>query len=75
MTNINGWSADTEMLRLGINYVKEKLNAGRIELGVFTNNTSAKHCYEAVGFKTFNRRKSELSTGCWECIDMELFLE
>ena len=62
-----------EMLRLGVNYVKEKLTAERIDLGVFANNDCARHCYEAVGFKEYSRRLCELPPGIWECIDMELF--
>ncbi len=63
-----------ELLRLGIEYVKENLSAKRIDLGVFANNPSAKHCYEAAGFKEYGRRKCELKIGLWECIDMELYI-
>ena len=64
-----------EMLLLAIRYVKEHLTATRIDLGVFEENVSAKHCYEAVGFREYNRRKCEMPIGVWECIDMELFLK
>ena len=64
-----------EMLLLGIEYVRDNLNAKRIDLGVFTNNDSALHCYESIGFKEYNRRKCEMPIGIWECIDMEIFVE
>ncbi len=64
-----------EMLRLGVEYVKENLNVSRIELGVFENNESARHCYEAEGFKAYSTRKCEMPIGTWNCTDMELFLE
>lgn len=63
-----------EMLRLGIKYVKENLNAKRIDLGVFADNDNAKRCYEAVGFKEYSRRKCEMPIGVWKCIDMEIFI-
>ncbi len=63
-----------EMLLLGIEYLKEHFDAKRIDLGVFENNDSARHCYEAVGFKEFDRRKCTMKVGTWECIDMELLL-
>lgn len=63
-----------EMLRLGIKYVRENMNAKRIDLGVFENNNSAKHCYEAVGFREYSRRECEMPIGVWKCIDMEIFI-
>ncbi len=63
-----------EMLRLGIQYAKEQLHAARIDLGVFSNNFQARHCYEALGFKAYQLRTCEMPIGTWECIDMELFL-
>ena len=55
-------------------YVKDNFKATRIDLGVFANNDSAKGCYEAVGFKEFQRRDCELPIGNWTCIDMEIIL-
>ncbi len=63
-----------ELLRLGIEYVKENLNATRIDLGVFENNESARHCYEAVGFTEYAQRKYDMPIGTWNCTDMELFI-
>ena len=63
-----------KMLRLGIEYVKEHLSASRIDLGVFENNESARHCYEAVGFTEYATRECVMPIGTWKCIDMELFI-
>ena len=61
-----------EMMKLGIEYVKENFSASRIDLGVFEGNDSAKGCYEAAGFREYARRECELPVGEWVCIDMEL---
>lgn len=72
---LRGKGYGKEMLLLGITYVKENLTAKRIDLGVFTNNDSALHCYESIGFKEYNRRKCEMLIGTWDCIDMEISVE
>ena len=69
---IRGKGYGKEMLRQGIQYVMDNLNANRIDLGVFENNERAKKCYEAVGFREYNRRECEMLIGTWTCIDMEL---
>lgn len=71
---LRGKGYGREMLLLGIEYVKENLTATRIDLGVFTNNDRALHCYESVGFKEYNRRRCEMPIGVWECIDMDFFI-
>ena len=73
--SLRGRGYGKEMLRLGTAYVKEKLGADRIDLGVFSNNNSAMHCYEALGFKEYGRRNCEMPIGVWECIDMELLIK
>lgn len=73
--SLRGKGYGKEMLRLAIEYVKENLSATRIDLGVFENNESAKHCYEAVGFAEFDRRECEMPIGIWNCIDMEMFIK
>ena len=55
-----------------IEYVKKNLTASRIDLGVFENNEAAKHCYEAAGFREYQRRRCEMPIGTWDCIDMEI---
>lgn len=71
---LRGKGCGKEMLRLGIKYVKENLPASRIELGVFANNGSAKHCYEAAGFKAYARKECRMPVGVWDCIEMELYI-
>ncbi len=71
---LRGKGYGKELLKLGIEYVKEKMNATRIDLGVFENNEGARHCYEAVGFTEYARRKCEMPIGTWNCTDMELFI-
>lgn len=69
-----GQSCGTKMLRLGIEYVKKNLPASRIELGVFEKNESARHCYEAVGFKLCGSQACTMPIGTWNCLEMELKL-
>ena len=72
---LRGKGYGKELLRLGIEYVKENLKATRIDLGVFENNESARHCYETVGFTEYARRKCEMPIGTWNCADMELLIK
>lgn len=72
--SLRGKGYGKELIRLGIEYVKENLNATRIDLGVFENNEGARHCYEAVGFTEYAKRKCEMQIGTWNCTDMELFI-
>ena len=71
--DLRGSGNGKEMLMLGVEYARDVLHATRIDLGVFENNDSARHCYEAVGFKEFSRRECEMPIGTWVCIDMEMF--
>ncbi|MCR5454555.1 MAG: GNAT family N-acetyltransferase [Bacteroidales bacterium] len=41
-----------QMLKLAIDYARNKLGATTITLGVFCNNTSAINCYKSLGFET-----------------------
>ena len=70
--SLRGKGYGKKMLQLGIEYVREKQLASRIDLGVFENNEAAKHCYEAVGFREYGRRECEMPIGTWTCIDMEI---
>lgn len=63
------------MLKLAINYAKNILNTSKITLGVFTNNSSARHCYEVVGFYPIGKIETyKMDIGEWKCIEMELSL-
>ena len=70
--SLSGKGYGKEMLRLGIEYAREKLHASRIDLGVFECNEAAKRCYEAIGFREYARRECEMPIGTWTCIDMEI---
>ena len=63
------------MLELAIEYAKKELNANKATLGVFANNPKAQACYEAVGFKAYNKRIVKILEADWECIDMEMELK
>ena len=72
---LRGKGLGKEMLRLGIEYIKARPLVSRIDLGVFENNESARHCYESVGFKKYGIRACEMPVGTWNCIDLELFVK
>ncbi|MCR5789368.1 MAG: GNAT family N-acetyltransferase [Lachnospiraceae bacterium] len=72
---LRGKGYGKEMIRLGMAYVREHLSASRIDLGVFDHNEEARRCYEAAGFREYERRESILPTGTWICIGMEAFID
>lgn len=57
-----------------VKYAFETLGATKVSLGVFENNPSAIHCYEAAGFHRVSLPETE-SYEClgetWNCIEME----
>ena len=72
---LRGKGYGKELLRLGIEYVKDNLKAARIDLGVFENNESARRCYEAAGFTEYAKRECRMPIGIWNCADMEIFIK
>lgn len=62
------------LVSMAVNYAFEELGAKKVSLGVFENNPSAIHCYEASGFHSVLRHDTE-SYEClgeiWNCIEME----
>ncbi len=62
------------LVSMAVKYAYEELGAMKVSLGVFENNTSAIHCYEAAGFHRVSRPEAE-SYQClgetWNCIEME----
>lgn len=68
---IRGRGLGKQMLALGLAYAKERLQATRVTLGVFANNDRARYCYQAAGFREFDRKNCALPLGNWECIEME----
>lgn len=63
------------LVRMAVDYAFHELGATKVSLGVFENNPSAIHCYEAVGFRRVDTPQKE-SYQClgqtWPCIEMTL---
>lgn len=63
------------LVSMAVKYAFETLGAKKVSLGVFENNPSAIHCYEAACFHRVSLPKTE-SYECldetWNCIEMEL---
>ena len=64
------------LVSMAVKYAFETLGAKKVSLGVFENNPSAIHCYEAAGFHRVALRETE-SYEClgetWNCIEMEQY--
>ena len=62
------------LVSMAVKYAFETLEATKVSLGVFENNPSAIHCYEASGFHSVLRHDTE-SYEClgetWNYIEME----
>ena len=62
------------LVSMAVKYAFETLGATKVSLGVFENNPSAIHCYEAMGFHRVSLPDTE-SYKClgetWNCIEME----
>lgn len=62
------------LVSMAVRYAFETLGAAKVSLGVFENNPSAIHCYEAAGFHRVSLPETE-SYEClgemWNCIEME----
>ena len=65
---IRGKGLGTEMLRAGLKYAFEILDADRVTLGVFESNEPAHRCYRKAGFTDREIVKSEP----WNIIEMEI---
>lgn len=63
------------LVSMAVKYAFDTLGAMKVSLGVFENNQSAIHCYEAVGFHRLSLPETE-SYEClgetWNCIEMEV---
>ena len=66
------------LVSMAVKYAFETLGATKVSLGVFENNPSAIHCYEAAGFHRVSRPDTE-SYPClgetWNCIEMEQYAD
>lgn len=70
-----GCGLGNALVSMAVKYAFESLGATKVSLGVFENNPSAIHCYEAAGFHRVSKPEVE-SYPClgetWKCIEMEL---
>ena len=66
------------LVSMAVKYSFDALGAMKVSLGVFENNPSAIHCYEAAGFNRVSLPVIE-SYEClgetWNCIEMEQYRE
>ncbi|RKM55360.1 N-acetyltransferase [Butyrivibrio sp. CB08] len=61
-----------QLLKLALNYAFDVYGAEAAELGVFSNNPNAYHCYKSVGFKETGKRKDyEILGETWTDVEME----
>lgn len=63
------------LVSMAVEYAFRTLGATKVSLGVFENNPSALHCYEAAGFRRVSRPETEhyeCLGETWSCIEMEL---
>ncbi len=65
---IRGKGYGTEMLRLGLKYAFEILNADVVTIGVYENNDRAHNCYKKLGFTD----KEIVEKEPWNVIEMEI---
>lgn len=73
-----GCGLGKSLVSMAIKYAFEELGATKVSLGVFDNNPSAIHCYEAAGFHRVSLPETE-NYEClgetWNCIEMEQYRE
>ncbi len=64
------------LVTMAVEYAFEELGATKVSLGVFENNPSAIHCYEAAGFHRVSLPETE-NYEClgetWNCIELEQY--
>lgn len=72
--SIRGKGYGKILINEAIKYAKERLNAEEINLGVFTCNENALHCYESVGFEIFDIEKKayQFYDEEWDCAELIL---
>jgi len=72
--SIQGKGYGKALINLAIKYAKETLHAKEINLGVFTCNDGALHCYQSVGFEIVGLEKNayKFYDEEWDCAEMIL---
>ncbi len=61
---------------MAVEYAFKELGATKVSLGVFENNPSAIHCYEAAGFHRVSLPETEnyeCLSETWNCIELEQY--
>lgn len=71
---IRGKGYGSELIKLAVEFAREKLSVRRIDLGVFVNNPKAQKCYESAGFAPYGEHMIDTPFGQWRCVDLELYL-
>lgn len=69
---LRGKGYGKKLLELAIAYTHERLNAGRITLGVFSENRDALECYKSVGFAVIANDSYIIDGEEWKGYEMEL---
>lgn len=69
--SVRGKGYGKQMLKLGLKYAFEVLDAVKVTIGVFENNAPAHACYRKVGFSDRSLTESEP----WNVVEMELLKE
>ena len=68
---LRGQGYSKKLINLAIEYAKNTLNAQKINLGVFENNTTAYKCYKSVGFTEINKSETiKINNEEWNCIEL-----
>ncbi|MDD4844028.1 MAG: GNAT family N-acetyltransferase, partial [Anaerotignum sp.] len=67
-----GQGLGKELVALAIRYAQQVLGAQKITLGVFTENVSARRCYESLGFIQDGEGITtyQIKDGVWDCLEM-----
>lgn len=73
-SKIRGKGYGKAIINEAMKYAREKLGAKKFNLGVFSPNKNAIHCYKSVGFKEVRVDKNvyQFNDEVWDCIEMEL---
>lgn len=73
-SEIRGKGYGKSIINEAMKYARAKLGARKFNLGVFSPNENAIHCYKSVGFKEVRVDKNvyQFNDEIWDCIEMEL---
>lgn len=66
-----GCGLGKELIKNTIEYAKREMGAKDISLGVFINNPSALHCYQASGFEIIGNESYIVDGEQWDGVEMQ----